>query len=518
MNKKLFSTSSNKIQSCNIVNNAGGVAYKLSSKHSLAQLACTGTFGSTYYVAAKDQLTQTLALAREVEPEFVAKLAVYSRNQSFMKDMPALLLAVLHADPNSRVLFEKVFHRVIGNPKMLKNFCQIVRSGVTGRKSFGSCSKRLIQDWIVNCSTDQLVNGTVGNDPSLADVIKMVHPKPKSPEQESLFNWIIGKGTKEENLPGLVKELEAFRKGKTTVPPDVNFQLLTSAPLTTEQWKKIALSSSWHTVRMNLNTFKRHGVLEDKTVVTTLVDVLQQVPRQVFPYQLMASFENASDVPTKLTNALQDAVEKAVENIPPFKGKVVVCVDSSGSMESPITGARGSATSKVTCMDVAALVASCVLRKADECEVVRFDETAVLLKLNPRDSIMTNKSKISNDGGGTDCGSAMRLLNSKDIKADLVLFVSDNESWVDRGNYMGRTGLVAEWQKFQAKNPKAKLVCLDITPNTHTQAPDSKNRLNVGGFSDTVFEVVSAFMESGGSEDFWVNKIESKVNLDPRRD
>jgi hypothetical protein len=42
--------------------------------------------------------------------------------------------------------------------------------------------------------------------------------------------------------------------------------------------------------------------------------------------------------------------------------------------------------------------------------------------------------------------------------------------------------------------------------------------LNVGGFSDTVFEVVSAFMESGGSEDFWVNKIESKVNLDPRRD
>jgi 60 kDa SS-A/Ro ribonucleoprotein len=247
--------------------------------------------------------------------------------------------------------------------------------------------------------------------------------------------------------------------------------------------------------------------------LTTKLPFLLIVTRGVFPYQLMTSFENASDIPVKLSNALQDAVDKAVKNIPAFKGKVVVCVDSSGSMGSQVTGARGTATSKVTCVDVASLVAACVVNKADDAEVVVFDTSAEFVKLNPRDSIMTNKKIINRNGGGTDCSCAMRLLNKSNTKADLVLFVSDNESWADRSTYRG-TGLMSEWVQFQIRNPKAKLVCLDITPNTHTQAPDGTNRLNVGGFSDTVFQVVQAFMESSGSPDFWVKKIEETVSLD----
>lgn len=514
-NKKLFQsavkTEKLSVPAVNTVNNAGGKAYKLSSKHALAQLACTGCFGSTYYVSANDQLKQVKELAREVEPEFLVKLAVYSRQHAFMKDMPALMLAMVHAQ--NRPLFEKTFSRVVQNGKMLKNFCQIVRSGVTGRKSFGSCAKRLIQNWIVNRTPEQLVDDSIGNDPSLADVIKMVHPRPANKEQEALFNWILGKETKRENLPGVVLALEAFRSGKSDAVPNVNFQLLTSKELTNAQWKKVAQTASWHTIRMNLNTFKRHGVLEDKATVDLLTNKLNEVPRGVFPYQLMTSFENASDIPVKLSNALQDAVDKAVKNIPAFKGKVVVCVDSSGSMGSPVTGARGTATSKVTCVDVASLVAACVVNKADDAEVVVFDTSAEFVKLNPRDSIMTNKKIINRNGGGTDCSCAMRLLNKSNTKADLVLFVSDNESWADRSTYRG-TGLMSEWVQFQARNPKAKLVCLDITPNTHTQAPDGTNRLNVGGFSDTVFQVVQAFMESSGSPDFWVKKIEETVSLD----
>ena len=41
---------------------------------------------------------------------------------------------------------------------------------------------------------------------------------------------------------------------------DVPSQMLTSLPLDTEAWVRIARQAPWHMTRMNLNTFARHGV------------------------------------------------------------------------------------------------------------------------------------------------------------------------------------------------------------------------------------------------------------------
>ena len=41
-----------------------------------------------------------------------------------------------------------------------------------------------------------------------------------------------------------------------------------------------------------------------------------------------------------------------------------------------------------------------------------------------------------------------------------------------------------------------KLICIDLQPNHTTQAPERSDILNVGGFSDAVFEVMSAFLTS----------------------
>jgi 60 kDa SS-A/Ro ribonucleoprotein len=82
----------------NTINEAGGTAYKLSDKAALAQYAMTGCFNGTYYVADKDQLKTVLELTNKVDPKFVAKLAVYARQKGLMKDMPAVLAAVVEPD------------------------------------------------------------------------------------------------------------------------------------------------------------------------------------------------------------------------------------------------------------------------------------------------------------------------------------------------------------------------------------------------------------------------------------
>jgi 60 kDa SS-A/Ro ribonucleoprotein len=153
--------------------------------------------------------------------------------------------------------------------------------------------------------------------------------------------------------------------------------------------------------------------------------------------------------------------------------------------------------------------AASVLRKNSTATVLPFDYGVVSLDLNSRDSVMTNAGKLASiGGGGTNCSAPVRLLNTMQEKADLVIFVSDNESWVDAGRGRG-TALMAEWSEFRQRNPKARLVCLDIQPNQTTQATERADILNIGGFSDQVFEVISAFASGQLEADHWIARIEA---------
>ena len=520
--KKLFSSKSKKsavskkvTKVTDTINNAGGTAYTLSDKAALAQLAMTGCFNGTYYVSGEEQLKRTLDLATRIaqkEPEYVAKLAVYARQKGLMKDMPAVLAAIVAGKDSG--LLSKIFSKVIDNPKMLRNFVQVVRSGATGRKSLGTAPKRLIQNYLDSLTDDQLFKADVGNDPSLQDIIKLVHPKPKNKQRSALFGYLLSKEFNKKDLCALAKQFEAFKKDMAGEIPDVPFQMLTALPLTEKHWKKIAENATWTQTRMNINTFQRHNVLSDQKLLNLVCDKLQdaeQVKRaKVFPYQLFAAFLNIdATVPTKVSVALQKAADYALENIPEFDGKVYVMVDTSGSMSSPATGNRGTATSKMRCIDVAALVAAAIMRKNPDTEVVPFDTSVHTHRLNPMDSIMTNAKTLAGfGGGGTDCHKALAHVNAKNGKGDLVIYVSDNESWVDSNVYRS-TATMTEWNKFKLRNPNAKLVCIDVTPNGTTQAHDRSDILNIGGFSDSCFEVIAKFAEMGNDKDLWVKTIES---------
>jgi 60 kDa SS-A/Ro ribonucleoprotein len=294
--------------------------------------------------------------------------------------------------------------------------------------------------------------------------------------------------------------------------------MLTALPLTDNQWKAIAKNGGWHFIRMNLNTFVRHNVFSDPKMVKFVTDKLSDATEirksKVFPYQLMTAYLNTgNDVPAQVRNALQDAVEIATENIPTIDGKVYIMVDTSGSMGSPVTGNRGTASSVMRCIDVAALISASIMRKNPDAEVLPFDTSVHSHNLNPRDSIMTNAQKLAGyGGGGTDCSKPLAQLNARNAKGDLIIYVSDNESWADSNRIYGYshgTGTAQEFDKFQKRNPKAKMVCIDLTPNTTAQAQDNKSIMNIGGFSDSVFDVINSFYRGGLESENWLSIIEA---------
>lgn len=513
-NKNLFKSIGGVVPVATVVNEAGGTAFNLSNEAALAQLACTGTFSGTYYSSAEESLKDVIHLAKTVNPEFLAKLAVYSRTQGFMKDSPALLLAILmDRDIN---LFKKIFNQVIDNGKMLRNFMQIVRSGQTERRSFGSVARKMIQNWLENRSDKQLFEDSIGNDPSIKDIIKMAHPKPKDKNREALYGYLIGKDVERNLLPEFISEFESFKtteKGTRKIP-NVPFQMLTALSLSDAEWVEIAKNMKWHATRMNLNTMERHNIFSNPDMVRMIADRLSSEKDikavNVFPYQLFAAYNAVGGtIPTQIKNALQDAMEVATTNVPKIKGKVFVGVDYSGSMQCPVTGNRGTASTKITCNMVASLMAACVLRNSDDPTIYRFDTLASKLDLNARDSVMTNTMKIGANGGGTDCGAMLHVLNEQKEKGDVVFVISDNESWANHYAY-NSTNLMKEWTVFKRRNPSAKLICVDLAANVTSQAPSRKDILNIGGWTDAAFEVISAFLESGSPE-YWVAKINETV-------
>lgn len=551
-NKSIFNSpkSSVSVPVADTRNEAGGKAYSMTDKHALAQYVCTGALNSTYYADARVQLDKILELTKNVPAKYIAQAAIYARKEGLMKDSPALLCAVLAVrDVN---LLKVVFNQVIDNGKMLRNFVQIVRSGAVGRKSFGTAVKKLIQRWFDSRSDVQLFRDSIGNDPSLSDILKMSHPTPANKTREALYGYICGKTVitnkknaetiklpngnirtltvMREELPQCVQDFETYKSlvlaGKDAGnPPDVPFQLLTALNLGKKEWTEIAKNAPWTMTRMNISTFNRHKVFEDKSMIdlvaNRLKDPVEVKKSRCFPYQLLCAFKNVdAGTPHQIVNALQEAMETATQNVPEVDGEIYIMVDVSGSMRSPATGNRGTATSVVSCLDVAALMAASLLRKNKNATVIPFHNEVVHgLVLNPHDSVMTNATKLGNcPSGGTSCSVPIRYLNSKRATGDLIIMVSDNESWADMqpsgrksyGYTHQDTGTSAhhEWAAFQKRNPQARFVAIDIQPNASMQVQEQKNVLNCGGFSDSIFTIVSSFVKGELTSNHWVGEIE----------
>lgn len=520
-NSTLFSSLKSMLPRADARNEAGGRAYALEPKHALAQIAATGCFSGTYYANAKAQLDEVLALINQIDDNmFLAKLAVYAREKAFMKDMPAALLVVLSTRDTE--LTHQIFDRVVDNGRVLRTVFQMVRSGQFGRKGLSSSLKRAFQRWLNDASVGKLLSASIGNDPSLRDILRMARPTPKDNARRALFGWLTDKDVAkwapatEADLPNQVKALIAYRESDNAavqagIAADlgVRWDLLADAAKGPAVWKAIARQMGPQALRMNLNTLLRHDVLEDRDMVEDVAariaddDAIRR-SRQ-FPYQFLSAYLNAANgVPYAVKDALHQAAEIACGNIPELPGPVVIGLDTSGSMSMPVTGWRGrGATSKMRCVDVAALFAAAILRRNPDSVVIPFDTQAYKARVDPADTVLSLSERLAKfGGGGTDCSLPLREANTKYDKRKFAgcVLVSDNESWIGKGRY-GSTGVMTEWQKFvknqrRIGNESPKLVCIDIQPYGSTQAPERADILNIGGFSDAVFNVVSGFLNN----------------------
>lgn len=260
-------------------NEAGGSAYAFSPAHALAQYAVTGTFHGSFYGNRQG--------------------AARSRGRAGRRGDTRARRQDRHLVPRER---PDEGHAGIPRRSPRGNFVQIVRSGVTGRKSIGSAPKRA------------LVRGSRAARPTSSSASRSVSLRPcrtssrwfalppwndkgeADDVREALYGYLIGKNIDADKLPALPRAFEAWKRGKGDLP-DVPFEMLTPLsplPLSATHWKELA--------------------------------------RRV-----------DKGVPREIVDAIKQALEYSVSNVPELGGRVVLCPDVSGSMQSPVTGHRSPA-------------------------------------------------------------------------------------------------------------------------------------------------------------------------------
>ena len=163
-----------------------------------------------------------------------------------------------------------------------------------------------------------------------------------------------------------------------------------------------------------------------------------------------------------------------------------------------------------------ALFAAAILRRNPDSLVVPFDTRAYEAKVDPQDTILSLSERLAKfGGGGTDCSIPLREARKRRFAG--AVLVSDTESWVYKGRPGGygaqdATGVMTEWKAF-VKNRRQlgvkapKLICIDLQPYSSAQAPERDDILNIGGFSEAVFNVVASFLSDDANR--FVAEVES---------
>jgi hypothetical protein len=322
---------------------------------------------------------------------------------------------------------------------------------------------------------------------TLKDAMFMCHPKPKDEEQAEIFREIAT-----DTLP---------------IPYTWETQL-SSRGNTKEVWDEIIGLGKLPYMAMLRNLRNMLDKNVDITpVIQTLTDPKQVAKSKQFPYRFLSAYKELKDRndSSKLLDALSDAADLSVANVPTFSGKTFVTCDISGSMHGTVSG-----KSKIQMQEIGCLFGAIMHKKSKDSITSVFATEHVPVSLSQRDSLFTNVNKMlkqNTHGYGTDAYKVMNYLVDNKIFVDRIVLFSDMQCYdssipkVDRyfpRGYNTESNIYTGLQKYrQQVNKDVYVYSFDLTSYGTTQFPQNDNRVCLaGGFSDKVLNFIPMFESS----------------------
>lgn len=482
----------------------GGQGYARTARSELFLQAVSEMAEDTYYESAEQRRVRLSFTIAEVLKEkdgwaWVCNLVSWLRNEGNMRSASIMIAAEAVAakgteqgnlpGPTSRQLISSAILRADEPAEMLGYWLEY-----HGRQIPASV-KRGIADSAVRLYTERSALKYDGQSRAIrmADVIDLTHPSPSGDQQSALFRHLLDRRHNREDLNLSALPLFATDFKLQHLDESERMGYLPEAIESGWQWERLAgwlpggmNAHAWESVipnmgymalLRNLRNFDQAGISDSakKFVTEKLADPEEVAKSRQFPYRFLSAHKAIESLTWGA--ALETAMQHSIQNVPEFEGRTLVLIDTSGSMQSSVAGARSLAQR----WEVAALFgAALAVRNPGRTDVAIYASYDKQIKAPTSGASVLRFVKEMNSligvvGHGTNTWSAIANQYSGQ---DRVVVLTDEQSH-DRGT-----------------NPGAWLHFVNLAGyQAGTASPDPKT-FAYGGFTDAMFKVLP-LMEKG---------------------
>ncbi|MEO0470911.1 MAG: TROVE domain-containing protein [Bacteroidota bacterium] len=486
----------------------GAKAWKLLPKLELYSAVVTTSLSNSFYTTAIERVMRIRKLVAEVDPVFVAQLAVYAREQMHLRSVPLVLaveLAMIHQGDD---LVRKTVRRIIQRADEITEILAYYQmaNGRQGSKKLNRLSRQLqkgVADAFNHFDAYQFAKYNRKTEVSLRDALFLTHPKAKDAAQQQIFNQIIA----DQLAVPYTWEVELTRIGQMS--------------FTEEKHKMEAVRNTWiallesgklgyMALMRNLRNILKADVgrVRIKEVATRLSDPAAVRRSKQLPFRFLAAYREIKELDMPHLELLLDALEQAIlqsaDNLPGFVGeRILLASDVSGSMFQPI-----SPKSKIQCYDIGLVLSMLAKAKSPEAITGIFGSRFATKEL-PAQSILKNVEALRSIEGevgyATNGHDVIHHLVYQEKVVDKIMIFTDLQMWNSRedGNSIQEI-----WWHYKVIAPKAKLYLFDL--NGYGSSPLKVGLHDVyliAGWSDKIFEVLHA-LEQGEETLHLIEQIE----------
>lgn len=482
-------------------NAEGGTSFKLSPKAELYSRVASCLIGAPkFYESGKssdEALLNNVKTVLKDDPEFVLKLALYTREKLYLRSVTTMLLAeYANNTPGTVSRSRDYIARAIQRPDDMTELIsyQFARNVQTGRKTkLPMAIKNGIAKAFPKFNEYRLAKYNRDGTVKLKDTLFLTHPKPRDEDQaktwESLINdkltppdtWEVMRSTEKMTWSQVVRDV--FHKdGKTNNYMAIirNLRNVISDPSTT---------------------------VDDMSLLCSMIADRDAIKySKMLPFRYLSAYSELRNMNTRhdmsdIYEALESGVRASIENVPKLPGKTIVAIDTSGSM-----GRQISEKSKVTSAQIAMMLGMMSRRICENVSTVTFDTRQTWQNL-PDKSILRNAYDARSPGGATYGSLVLEdMINSK-MDCDRLIFLTDMVLYED--HWMGsNSNSVAElWTKYNRMFPNSRLYNIDLAGyGQSTISEKIKSARNIAGWSDRILEMIG-LLENGSTAIEEIQKI-----------
>lgn len=494
-----------------VANYEGAKAFLLTPELELYTAVVTASLSDNFYDNAADRLKSLQELIAKNDAAFVAKLAVYAREQMHLRSVPLVLTVELTKQHNGDGLIQALTDRIVQRADEITELLSYyaLANGRNGTKQLNKLSKQLQKGLAAAFNRfDEYQFAKYNRDAAvkLKDALFLVHPKAKDEAQQVLFDKIA----KDELQTPYTWEVEISALGQ---------QKYDSAELkqyaVKNKWEELVLSNKlgYMAALRNLRNMLEAGIGNKvlDTVCSYLSNAQAVAKSKQLPFRFLSAYRELKDVKSmqvsKVLDALETAIMHSAANIKGYDSNtsVVIAADVSGSMQTAV-----SAKSKIQRFDIGLLLAMLLQSRCEAVMTGMFGDTWKVINL-PKKNILSNVdalySREGEVGYSTNGFLVIKDLLQRRQKVDKVMMFTDCQLWNSTGS--GDT-LEKSWNSYKQIAPNAKLYLFDLAGYGNTPVSVLRNDVFlIAGWSDKVFDVLAA-IEDGSTALDVINSITIK--------